>query len=107
MPYKWILILMLCALGVARASVLDVAHSEPESVFGETCGSAMPFDVPPARVLQAGGDEERGCCIIEAADGRKCVYASRGFCRMKADEAGVAHRFHANTSCSSVPQCQG
>jgi hypothetical protein len=107
MPYKSIVVLMLCALGVARASVPPVSHTQTETIAGKACGSAMPDDGSPARAFQAGGDEERGCCIIEAAGTPKCVYASRGFCRAKAEEAGAPHRFHANTSCSTLPQCQG
>jgi hypothetical protein len=83
-------------------------RAEMEPFPAHPAGAAVaPEPAPVFRILQAAGsDEERGCCILPASPGEKCVSASRGFCRQKAAQAKIAFEFRANTACSSIPQCK-
>jgi hypothetical protein len=81
----------------------SIAHDHPaiEVRADETSSCAVPL-VP----AQAGGDEERGCCILVTESGPRCAYTNRGYCTMRAAEAGLRFEFHTVASCSDLPQCR-
>jgi hypothetical protein len=44
--------------------------------------------------------------VLVTADGPRCAYASRGYCAMRAQQAGIQFEFHEVASCSELQQCR-
>jgi len=86
-------------LALAASPGAVPAHDESEdALVGGSCGS----ELYPAQA----GAEARGCCVLITADGPRCASASRGYCEMRAREAGILFEFHEAASCSDLEQCR-
>jgi hypothetical protein len=92
------------ACGLALAIAIATSHGavpvelRNEALVTESCGSGL-------HTAQA-GPEARGCCVLITSDGPRCATASRGYCEMRAREAGVLFEFHEAASCGDLAQCR-
>ena len=91
---------VLAALTAAAVGlVADARERAPVQAEASSCPE------PTERVAQT-GDEARGCCVLVTASGPSCAYSSRGYCAMRAMEAGVQFEFHEVASCAELQQCR-
>jgi hypothetical protein len=90
-------VLALCLIGGARVGSSAGVQRSPAPA------SRHAAPVPP--LLYTESDTDRGCCVLSTQPAKKCVFTNRGYCRSKAQEAGVAFELLLGTSCAEVPAC--
>lgn len=61
---------------------------------------------PDAGLSPSTSDADRGCCVWKSSPVR-CTFTNRGYCRTKAEQAGIAFDFHEGTNCAAVSACPG
>jgi hypothetical protein len=87
------------SVAAAGISLIDLAPPQGDVVVPQASCET------PLGPTQADG-EARGCCVLVTNEGPKCAYTNRGYCAMRAQEAGVQFEFHEVASCSELAQCR-